>query len=128
MSTRSPNEIEAARRRYAIPQWSDGLFDVDASGRLCAVAGSDPRALVPLVEIAEAARAEGMRLPLLVRFPDILKHRAGRLRQAFETAIAQVGYESDYTPVYPIKVNQQSSVVGWPGGRGSGGRSAASPS
>ncbi len=112
MSSKGNPAIENARRRYAIPQWSDGLFDIDEQGRLCAVANQEPRLSVPLVQIAEAARAEGMRLPLLVRFPDILKHRAGLLRQAFEGAIEQVGYSAGYTPVYPIKVNQQSSVVG----------------
>ncbi|MEX2498824.1 MAG: biosynthetic arginine decarboxylase [Wenzhouxiangellaceae bacterium] len=108
----SSDQIDAARRRYAIPQWSEGLFDVDAEGLLVAapVGGDGPRLV--LKNIVEQARGEGMRLPLLVRFPDLLKHRAGQLRAAFESAIEHAGYDGSYTPVYPIKVNQQASVVG----------------
>jgi arginine decarboxylase len=104
--------VENARRRYAIPQWSEGLFDVNDDGLLVAapVGESGPRLV--LREIVERARGEGMRLPLLLRFPDLLQHRAGGLRQAFEDAISHAGYGGSYTPVYPIKVNQQASVVG----------------
>jgi len=102
----------AARRRYAVTQWSEGLFDIDTSGRLCAQPDGVPERGIALAEVAEAARAQGLRLPLLVRFPEMLKHRAGMLREAFDTAIAQTGYAGGYTPVYPIKVNQQASVVG----------------
>jgi len=112
MSQAPPHPIDIARRRYAIPQWSDGLFGIDDSGRMCAQPAGDDSFRVALTEIAEAARAEGLRLPLLARFPDMLRHRAGGLRQAFEAAIAQAGYTGRYTPVYPIKVNQQASVVG----------------
>ena len=104
--------IEAARRRYAIPNWSEGLFDVDPEGRLEARPFGPGGAGVALTEVAERARAEGLRLPLLVRFPDILRRRALDLRAAFETAIEATDYRGDYTPVYPVKVNQQASVVG----------------
>lgn len=101
-----------AARRYAIPQWSEGLFEVDDDGRLCVARSAGFQAPVALAEIVDAARGQGMRLPLLVRFPEILKTRALRLQQAFEQAIAEEGYQAAYTPVYPIKVNQQASVVG----------------
>jgi len=108
----SSDRIDAARRRYAIPQWSEGLFDVDADGLLVAApVGADGPKLA-LTRIVEQARGEGMRLPLLVRFPDLLKHRAGQLRDAFQGAIEHTEYTGGYTPVYPIKVNQQASVVG----------------
>ena len=107
----SSDRIEAARRRYAIPQWSEGLFDIDGDGQLVAApVGADGPKLA-LTGIVEQARNEGMRLPLLIRFPDLLKHRAGQLRGAFESAISQADYSGGYTPVYPIKVNQQASVV-----------------
>ncbi len=106
------DSAHTARRRYAIPQWSEGLFDVDGDGLLVAapVGANGPR--LALREIVARARGEGMRLPLLLRFPDLLEHRAGQLRQAFESAIAQADYAGGYRPVYPIKVNQQASVVG----------------
>jgi len=98
-----------ARRRYAIDRWSEGYFDLDNQGRLLARPDRDHR--LPLTDIVDRARREGLRLPMLLRFPDILRTRAEQLREAFETAIAEHDYGGRYTPVYPIKVNQQASVV-----------------
>jgi arginine decarboxylase len=50
-------------------------------------------------------------LPVLVRFTDILKDRVKRLSCAFQKACANNDYQGKYTPVYPIKVNQQRQVV-----------------
>ncbi|NKI33627.1 biosynthetic arginine decarboxylase [Wenzhouxiangella sp. XN79A] len=105
------DSIDAARRRYSIPQWSEGFFDVDAEGHLVARPdGGDDT--IALTGIASQARAQGLRLPLLVRFPDILRRRAHDLRDAFRGAIEATGYSGRYTSVYPVKVNQQASVVG----------------
>ncbi|MFO7764205.1 MAG: arginine decarboxylase, partial [Wenzhouxiangellaceae bacterium] len=67
------DSAHTARRRYAIPQWSEGLFDVDGDGLLVAapVGANGPR--LALREIVARARGEGMRLPLLLRFPDLLE-------------------------------------------------------
>ncbi|RFF27390.1 MULTISPECIES: biosynthetic arginine decarboxylase [unclassified Wenzhouxiangella] len=98
-----------ARRRYAVDRWSEGYFDLDDQGRLLALPDREHRLV--LTEIVERARRDGLRLPMLLRFPDILRARAGQLRTAFDTAIAEHDYEGGYSPVYPIKVNQQASVV-----------------
>ena len=104
--------IDAARRRYAIPNWSEGFFDVDDQGRLVASPSGSGGESIALTDVVDKARRQGLRLPLLVRFPDILRQRAADLRAAFETAIEASEYAGGYTPVYPVKVNQQSSVVG----------------
>ncbi len=104
--------IDAARRRYAIPNWSEGFFDVDDRGNLVASPSGPGGESVALADVVDKARRQGLRLPLLVRFPDILRQRAADLRAAFESAIEVSDYAGGYTPVYPVKVNQQSSVVG----------------
>jgi len=48
---------------------------------------------------------------VLVRFSDILRHRVDTLCGAFDRAREADGYRGRYTVVYPIKVNQQRSVV-----------------
>ncbi|NBB93358.1 MAG: biosynthetic arginine decarboxylase [Gammaproteobacteria bacterium] len=101
--------IDRARRRYAIDRWSEGYFDLDDQGRLLARPDLERRLVIG--DIVERARREGLRLPMLLRFPDILRARVGQLRKAFETAIGDHAYDGRYTPVYPIKVNQQASVV-----------------
>jgi len=53
----------------------------------------------------------GLRLPLLIRFSDILRTRIEQLAGAFRQAIDENGYRGSYRGVYPIKVNQQAHVV-----------------
>jgi len=105
----SDHSIARARHRYAIDRWPEGFFDLDKAGRL--LVRPDRHHSLILDEIVTRARQEGLHLPLLLRFPDILRARVGQLREAFEAAIAEHDDGGDYTPVYPIKVNQQASVV-----------------
>jgi arginine decarboxylase len=101
-----------ARRTYAVPHWGDGYVDVDAAGDIVMRPRGAAGPTLSLPGLVERARAEGLRLPLLVRFPDILADRLARLQGAFAKAIADSGYAGGYTAIYPIKVNQQRSVAG----------------
>ncbi|MFT3755426.1 MAG: arginine decarboxylase [Pseudoxanthomonas sp.] len=106
-----PWSPDQARKTYSIPHWADGYFDVDAAGRVVV----SPKAggpQVALPEIVDAARANGARLPLLVRFPDILGERLHKLQAAFAQAQKDWDYAGGYTAVYPIKVNQHRGVAG----------------
>jgi len=104
--------VEAARGQYAINHWGEGYFDVDARGRLIVRPRGADGPAVALPEIVEAARAKGSRLPLLVRFADILRHRLERLQGAFSEAMRAWDYAGGYSAVYPVKVNQQKGVAG----------------
>src|SRR5690606_29140522 len=67
---------------------------------------------ITLADAVDTARANGAQLPLLVRFPDILGDRLGKLQSAFAQAQADWDYTGGYTAVYPIKVNQHRGVAG----------------
>jgi arginine decarboxylase len=103
---------EHARRAYSIPHWSEGYFDVDDGGRVVVRPRGNDGPAIALPEIVDAARANGAKLPLLLRFPDILGDRLGRLQSAFAEAMADWEYAGGYTAVYPIKVNQHAGVAG----------------
>ncbi|XP_073122897.1 arginine decarboxylase-like [Henckelia pumila] len=53
----------------------------------------------------------GLQLPLVVRFPDVLKNRLESLQASFDAAIHSQGYEAHYQGVYPVKCNQDKLVV-----------------
>ncbi|KAI5388388.1 hypothetical protein KIW84_074181 [Lathyrus oleraceus] len=53
----------------------------------------------------------GLQLPLVVRFPDVLKDRLESIHAAFDGAIQLQGYESHYQGVYPVKCNQDRYIV-----------------
>jgi len=101
-----------ARKTYSIPHWAEGYFDVDSAGRMVVSPKGEGGPLIPLPEVVDAARANGAKLPLLVRFPDILGDRLGKLQAAFAQAQAEWDYRGGYTAVYPIKVNQHRGVAG----------------
>ncbi|MGX5731478.1 arginine decarboxylase [Pseudoxanthomonas beigongshangi] len=103
---------DRARKTYSIPHWAEGYFDVDTAGRIVVSPKGAEGPAIPLPEVVDAARANGAKLPLLVRFPDILGDRLGKLQAAFAQAQADWDYRGGYTAVYPIKVNQHRGVAG----------------
>ena len=102
---------DQARKTYNIRQWSAGYFDVNDAGHLCVSADtSESSAQLDLFELVKDVSQE-LTLPFLLRFSDILRDRVKALCQAFTSAMQQDGYQGRYTAVYPIKVNQQRSVI-----------------
>ncbi|HET7663589.1 MAG TPA: arginine decarboxylase, partial [Rhodanobacteraceae bacterium] len=110
--TTSSWDIDRARRTYATANWGDGYVDIDTHGDLAMRPCGAHGPALPLPQLIEAARAEGLRLPLLLRFPDILADRLARMQAAFAEAIRTNDYAGTYTAVFPIKVNQQRGVAG----------------
>jgi arginine decarboxylase len=112
MYTHNTWNIEAARRLYSIQHWGDGYFDINNAGNVAMCVPGNPTQQVDLHALAMRVHNEdGMRFPLLVRFVNVLHDRVQRLQGAFNQAIADCGQSSRYTAIYPIKVNQQRSVV-----------------
>ena len=85
---------------------------MDAAGRIVVAPKGAQGPAIPLPDVVDAARAKGAKLPLLVRFPDILGDRLGKLQAAFAQARQDWDYAGGYTAVYPIKVNQHAAVAG----------------
>ena len=104
--------LDRARHTYSIPYWSDGYFDVDAEGRMCALPHGAGGPVLAIPEVIEQATAAGLKLPLLLRFSDILGDRLRKMQGAFQRAMAELEYTGGYTAVYPIKVNQHFGVAG----------------
>lgn len=104
--------VQKARELYNIAHWSNGYFDINARGHL--VARPDPTMDHPGIDLYELTReftAHDLALPVLTRFSGILHHRVRELCEVFDAATAANNYRGRYTAVYPIKVNQQRSVV-----------------
>lgn len=103
--------LEQSAQTYAIDSWGDGYFSINQQGHVCVKPCTDKAIKIDLYEIAQSLNEKNLSLPVLVRFIDILKDRATRLDSAFQTARKTLNYQGNYTPVYPIKVNQQRKVV-----------------
>ena len=102
--------LDEARHVYNVAHWGEGYFGIDDSGRATVHPRRDTRTVV-LAELADEVRAAALPLPVLVRFVDVLHDRVDALCAAFDAARERHDYGGGYTAVYPIKVNQQRSVV-----------------
>ncbi|MCX7098958.1 MAG: biosynthetic arginine decarboxylase [Methylococcales bacterium] len=103
--------IGQSAQTYAIDTWGDGYFSINDLGHVCVKPSSDKDLVLDLYEITQSLKDKNLSLPVLVGFVDILKDRATRLSNAFAKACINHAYQGHYTPVYPIKVNQQGQVV-----------------
>ena len=102
--------VADSRDLYSVDRWSDGYFDINERGHI----EVRPRAGGPgidLKELVDEIRLRGIKLPLLLRFSDILRSRIELLNHAFATAMVECEYQGAYRGVYPIKVNQARAVV-----------------
>ena len=106
-----PATVSSVPQTYAVHRWGEGYFGINGAGHATVCPRPDQAAELDLYELARDLTASGLRLPVLVRFNDILQHRVQSLCAAFRQASVALDYRGGYRAVYPIKVNQQRSVV-----------------
>jgi len=104
--------LEDALAIYNIRHWGDGYFDINGTGEVVVHPdGVAAHKAVPLATVIAECERQGLRLPTLIRFSGILRNRVRKLRDAFNEVVAELEYKGVYTPIFPIKVNQQRRVV-----------------
>src|SRR6476646_2006658 len=104
--------IDAARALYNIEGWGAGFFDINTRGHVVVRPNKErPEHEVDLHDVAMDLEEQGIALPVLLRFSDILRSRIEALTTRFDEARAEFQYTGGYTTVYPIKVNQQRHVI-----------------
>ncbi len=108
----SDSRQSAAYEVYNIAHWSDGYIGVGEQGDvLIRPDRGESEDVINLPQLTERLVEQGIQLPVLIRFTDILHDRVNTLCNAFNQVAQDQGYEGHYTAVYPIKVNQQRRVV-----------------
>lgn len=98
-------------QNYGVYRWGEGYFGINAAGHVSVSPRPGQGFELDLFELAQDLTDSGLRLPVLVRFNDMLRHRVGELCDNFARVAAGLDYRGGYRAVYPIKVNQQRSVV-----------------
>lgn len=105
---------------YRIDGWGAPYFAVNSSGDVAVRpfgAATLPHQEIDLMKVVKKVSDPkqtgglGLPLPLIVRFPDVLKDRIESLQSAFDFAVDSQCYESHYQGVYPVKCNQDRFVV-----------------
>jgi arginine decarboxylase len=103
--------IDDALNIYGLDGWGNGYLAVGEDGHLLVTPHRDPARAVDVFRVVEDLVKRGFKTPLLLRFPQLLEGQVNELAQAFSNAIREYNYAERYLPVFPIKVNQQKSVV-----------------
>ncbi|MEX2401542.1 MAG: biosynthetic arginine decarboxylase [Rhodothermales bacterium] len=110
----SPDAPWSPRRSsdtYFVEAWSDGYFFVNDAGHVATRPIRETDTEVDVFDVVRELGKRGIAFPALIRFQDLLKSRVDHLNGAFQSAIAESGYENTYEGVYPVKVNQLREVV-----------------
>jgi arginine decarboxylase len=95
---------------YGLGEWGKGYFHVADSGNLLVTPTKDPRRAIDLHKVIQGLDERGITTPIIVRFRDMVEHRLGEIRAAFDRAMSEHAYTGGYSCIYPIKVNQQRHV------------------
>ena len=97
---------------YGVSFWGKPYFSINKKGHLqIHPKGAEGPVLDLFETVAELRESSSMRLPLLLRFPDIIASQMKNLCDCFKQSIFELGYKGRYYGVFPIKVNQQSHIV-----------------
>lgn len=96
---------------YGINYWGANFFRVNEQGNVEVKPAGATGPGLDLHNLVQDLQERGIRLPILLRFPDIIKSRIELLAGCFARAIEEAKYGGVYRGVYPIKVNQQKHLV-----------------
>ena len=104
--------VEDAEELYGVRRWSAGYFSVGENGNIQVNANHRrPDVKIDLQEVVDEMLAEGIQLPAVIRFHDVLRSQVEILNETFADTIKQAEYQGKYVGVYPVKVNQMREVV-----------------
>ncbi|CAN5274478.1 biosynthetic arginine decarboxylase [soil metagenome] len=103
--------IEQTIETYGIENWGANYFGVNRKGHLVVRAGENDNLTADVKEIIDDLQKRGINTPVLLRFPQLLLGQIRKLQKSFKNSIKEFGYNGGYMCVYPMKVNQNRSVV-----------------
>ena len=96
---------------YGIENWGANYFGVNRKGHLIVRAGENDNLTADVKEIIDDLQKRGINTPVLLRFPQLLLGQIRKLQKSFKNSIKEFDYNGGHMCVYPMKVNQNRSVV-----------------
>ena len=104
----SPKQSSAL---YGMDFWGGDYFSVNEKGHVQVQPYGKNSVSVDLYQMVNSFQERNIRLPLLLRFPDIIQTQMKKICDCFDKAIKEQDYKGKYYGVFPIKVNQQRHVI-----------------
>jgi arginine decarboxylase len=103
--------IAEVAQTYGIENWGAGYFSINTQGNLVVhPAEGDPRS-VDIKKLVDDLLARRVKLPILLRFPQIFASQVRKMNQSFRAAVKDFDYKGNHLAVFPMKVNQRRQVI-----------------
>jgi len=103
--------VQDAIELYDVHAWGGEFVTVNRKGNIEVRPRGKEGPPIDLNELVAYLQDRDLKVPMLIRFSDILAARIRSLHESFTSAIEEHTYQGRHRPVYPIKVNQQRHVV-----------------
>jgi arginine decarboxylase len=91
---------------YGLSIWGENNFFID-NDRLRINYANQPA----LIDIIKDLEAQGIKGPILLRFPHLIRKQINSLYRNFQQAIKEFDYKGKFKAVFPLKVNQFPTFV-----------------
>ena len=88
-------------KNFGLDTWSNNNFIIE-NGEL----KLNFKYMPSLLQITQQIRSSGVKGPILLRFPHLIKKQIGSLYSYFNKAIKDNDYKGNFNAVFPLKVNQ----------------------
>lgn len=103
--------IAEVAQTYGIENWGAGYFSINSRGHLVVhPAEGDPRS-VDVKRVVDDLIARRVKLPVLLRFPQLFAAQVRKMNLSFRTAMKEFDYKGQHLAVFPLKVNQRRQVI-----------------
>jgi arginine decarboxylase len=103
--------LEETIKTYGIENWGAGFFDVNKKGHLIVRPAEDETTAADVKSIIDDLLRRGIKLPVILRFPQLLSHQVRKLHSSFQNSIREYEYQGTHLCVFPMKVNPRRDVL-----------------
>jgi arginine decarboxylase len=93
-------------QRYGLDIWGDDNFKIEDS-----YIKLNYKSSPSLYDIVSKIREDGLKGPLLLRFPHLVKKQIDAIFSEFKRASKELNYKGSFSAVYPLKVNQNPILL-----------------
>jgi len=104
-------DSEQSSALYGIDFWGEDYFSINEEGHVQVYPEGKKSFSVDLYKMVKSFQQRSIRLPLLLRFPDIIHSQMQKICGCCDKSIKEQDYKGKYYGVFPVKVNQQRHVI-----------------
>lgn len=103
--------IAEIAQTYGIDNWGAGYFSINSQGHLAVHPAEGDSRSVDVKRIVDDLIARRVKLPVLLRFPQIFASQVRKMNRSFRAAMKEFEYQGEHRAVFPMKVNQRRQVI-----------------